>query len=65
MSSKLTREMLKQLPGWKASLTRRHIRLVHEATGAVVITSSTPSDHRVIKNTLAQCKRAEKGKTNG
>ncbi|UXO93790.1 hypothetical protein Pan1_75 [Pseudanabaena phage Pan1] len=59
------RELLKQLPGWEATLTRRHIRLVHKETGAVVITSSTPSDHRTLKNTLAQCRRAVKGSTNG
>lgn len=65
MSTKHTRQLLKQLPGWKATHSRRHIRLVHEETGAVVISSKTPSDVRSIKNTLAQCKRSVKEARNG
>lgn len=55
--SKDLRELMKQLPGWEAAPTSRHIRLVHKATGATVIASSTPSDHRTKKNTLTACRR--------
>lgn len=55
--SKDLRELLKQLPGWEAAPTSRHIRLVHAETGAVVIVASTPSDHRAKQNTLSACKR--------
>ena len=55
--SKDLRELLKQLPGWEAVPTSRHIRLVHKATGATVIVGSTLSDHRAVKNTLTYCRR--------
>lgn len=60
---KSVRELLRKLPGWEAELTSRHIRLVHSETGATVISSKTPSDHRTIKNTMANCQRALKEKT--
>ena len=62
---KQTRQLLKQLEGWEATLTRRHIRLVHKQTGAVVIAAGTPSDHRAFKNTLAACKRATREAQHG
>lgn len=59
-STKAVRELLRQLPGWKAEPASKHLRLVHQTTGAVVIAAKTPSDYRTIKNTLADCKRAER-----
>jgi len=61
MSRKLARELLKKLPGWEASATRRaHIRLEHEASGQCVIAAGSPSDWRSIRNTLAMCRCVER-----
>jgi predicted RNA binding protein YcfA (HicA-like mRNA interferase family) len=47
--------------GWKASLTNGgHVRLEHLEAAAVVVTSSTPSCCRTIRNLMAEMKRALK-----
>ncbi len=54
---------LRQLPaaerdGWTATPTRGgHLRLDHPAAAVPVYCASTPSDHRSLKNTLAQMRR--------
>lgn len=54
---KQIRELKRQLPGWRVENTKRgHVRFIHPS-GATVISSKTPSDHRTRKNFLAQCKR--------
>jgi predicted RNA binding protein YcfA (HicA-like mRNA interferase family) len=48
--------------GWRVELTRRggHVRLTHP-DGTIVVTGSTPSDHRALANLKAQMRRAERG----
>lgn len=49
-----------QQRGWRASRTNGgHVRLQHQS-GAVVFTSSTPSDPRTFINTIAQMRRVER-----
>lgn len=57
--SKTVRELLRQLPGWSHDMTRGHLKLTHDASGAVVFTSKTPSDVRAHKNAIATCRRIE------
>jgi predicted RNA binding protein YcfA (HicA-like mRNA interferase family) len=47
--------------GWQVVRTRKsHWRLRHPS-GAVVVTSSSPSDCRALANLRAQLRRAERG----
>lgn len=55
------RDLLKlaRTGGWLLSPTRGgHLRLEHPEADRVVITSSTPSDHRTLVNTRAEMRRA-------
>lgn len=45
--------------GWTVTQTRRHHRLVHEHSGAVVLCSLTPSDRNATKRIEADLRRAE------
>jgi hypothetical protein len=46
--------------GWQVTHTRNgHWRLLYPG-GGVVVTSSTPSDHRALANLRAQMRRAER-----
>lgn len=38
--------------------TKRHYRLLDAATGVVAVTSSSPSDHRTMKNLELQIRRS-------
>ena len=49
-----------QAHGWRVQPTRGgHWRLRHPG-GGIVVTSSTPSDHRALANFKAQLRRAER-----
>jgi predicted RNA binding protein YcfA (HicA-like mRNA interferase family) len=49
--------------GWQLVRTRKSHWLLRHPSGAVVVTSGTPSDQRALRNTRAQLRRAEKGAT--
>jgi hypothetical protein len=56
--TKTVRQLLKQLPGdWTFTQGRKHARLHHVETGAMVICSSTPSCSRAVKNIVSDCRR--------
>jgi hypothetical protein len=47
--------------GWSVERTKKgHFRWLYAATGAVVISAATPSDHRTLQNTMADIKRCER-----
>jgi predicted RNA binding protein YcfA (HicA-like mRNA interferase family) len=47
--------------GWTLSRTRGgHLRLRHPTTGATVVTASTPSCWRAVRNIAADLRRAER-----
>lgn len=51
----------KRKEGWEVEPTKKgHLRWVFVATGAIVISASTPSDHRTLLNTMADIRRCEK-----
>ena len=46
--------------GWQVTRTRNgHWRLLHPG-GGIVVMSSSPSDHRALRNMRAQMRRAER-----
>jgi predicted RNA binding protein YcfA (HicA-like mRNA interferase family) len=47
--------------GWQLSRTRGGHWLLRHPSGAVVVTSGSPSDWRTLRNTRAQMRRAERG----
>jgi predicted RNA binding protein YcfA (HicA-like mRNA interferase family) len=60
MTSPLRREPIREAvrAGWLAALARNsHVRLSHPS-GAVVIASGTPGDHRVVRDVRADLRRA-------
>jgi hypothetical protein len=57
-ASRLIREIYRAHPDWSVSLTRgNHLRF-RGPNGAVVITGSTPGDHRTILAVRAQIERS-------
>ena len=46
--------------GWQISRTRKSHWLLRHPSGTVVVTGSTPSDHRALANFKAQLRRAER-----
>jgi hypothetical protein len=51
----------KKKEGWEIERTRNcHLRWIFIATGAVVISATTPSDYRSLLNTKADLKRCER-----
>lgn len=51
----------KKREGWEIEHTKgNHLRWVFVKTGAVVITSATPSDYRALANAKAQIRKCEK-----
>jgi predicted RNA binding protein YcfA (HicA-like mRNA interferase family) len=58
MKARDLRQLAKRA-GWTISTTGGgHLRLEHPEANGPVITGSTPSDHRAIRNAVAQMKRA-------
>lgn len=51
----------KKKEGWQVERTKKgHLRWIFAATGAIIISAATPSDHRSLLNTMADLKRSEK-----
>jgi predicted RNA binding protein YcfA (HicA-like mRNA interferase family) len=65
VANRAVKELLRRvdkLGGWSGRLTRGgHVQLRHDGTRAIVTLSSTPGEHRSLKNTEAYVRRIEKG----